>query len=292
MRPSVLIIVFLLFISCGNKPVHEKADTSKTEVLYVPDTIAAYSMSIADSAGAFFIDSLIGEYQLDTTFIPRYKRKYDGLLLLTRGYHGDEILDVMKNASWMELYRKEGKAYLQNSKVKFETFFDGIVDEDSSEMTGVDVSSEHEDAIFIANLNGLKQADVSLIELDTNVVLPGSNIMFEFNGAHYRFYASAYYHIKEDRKDPDYIANYKLYLERDSAGVKTTQLVMARPFYAGLYLIGSFFFVGDIDRDGKPDFVLETSNNYNGSNPTLFLSSYAKPGELVKAVAYHSSVGC
>lgn len=37
--------------------------------------------------------------------------------------------------------------------------------------------------------------------------------------------------------------------------------------------------VGDLDNDGKPDFIIETDANY--SNLTLYLSSLAGPGEIV-----------
>jgi hypothetical protein len=51
-------------------------------------------------------------------------------------------------------------------------------------------------------------------------------------------------------------------------------------------------FAGDLDRDGKLDLILDTSDHYNVGRPALFLSSQAREGELVHEVASFSSVGC
>ena len=51
-------------------------------------------------------------------------------------------------------------------------------------------------------------------------------------------------------------------------------------------------FAGDLDRDGKLDLVFDTTDHYNVARPTLFLSSQARPGELLHEVARTTSVGC
>ena len=51
-------------------------------------------------------------------------------------------------------------------------------------------------------------------------------------------------------------------------------------------------FAGDLDRDGRLDLLLDTTDHYNLSQPVLLLSSQATPRELVRAVATHRSTGC
>lgn len=51
-------------------------------------------------------------------------------------------------------------------------------------------------------------------------------------------------------------------------------------------------FAGDLDRDGRLDLILDASDHYNVAEPTLYLSSQAREGDLVHAVASHHSVGC
>lgn len=51
-------------------------------------------------------------------------------------------------------------------------------------------------------------------------------------------------------------------------------------------------FAGDLDRDGRLDLIFDTTDHYNLSRPTLFLSGGAGEGELVRAAAEYSAVGC
>jgi len=51
-------------------------------------------------------------------------------------------------------------------------------------------------------------------------------------------------------------------------------------------------FAGDLDRDGELDLLFDTTHHYNVSRPTLFLSSQAGSGELLREVATHEATGC
>ena len=51
-------------------------------------------------------------------------------------------------------------------------------------------------------------------------------------------------------------------------------------------------FAGDLDRDGRVDLLIDTTDHYNLSRPTLFLSSAAKQGQHVAEVAQQSITGC
>lgn len=55
---------------------------------------------------------------------------------------------------------------------------------------------------------------------------------------------------------------------------------------------GEVLFAGDLDRDGRLDLVIDLSDHYNVSRPTLLLSSQARSGELVGAAATFEAVGC
>jgi hypothetical protein len=49
--------------------------------------------------------------------------------------------------------------------------------------------------------------------------------------------------------------------------------------------VGYLYWVGDLDSDGKTDFYLSLYENDNISELILFLSSKAKNGKLIQAVA-------
>jgi hypothetical protein len=54
----------------------------------------------------------------------------------------------------------------------------------------------------------------------------------------------------------------------------------------------ALLFAGDLDRDGHLDLILDATDHYNVGRPTLYLSSPARDGELVRRVAVNESVGC
>ncbi|HEY4555320.1 MAG TPA: hypothetical protein VIG68_02630, partial [Lysobacter sp.] len=54
----------------------------------------------------------------------------------------------------------------------------------------------------------------------------------------------------------------------------------------------ALWFAGDLDRDGHLDLILDATDHYNLSRPTLYLSTQAADGELVRRVAEHEAVGC
>jgi hypothetical protein len=56
--------------------------------------------------------------------------------------------------------------------------------------------------------------------------------------------------------------------------------------------LGILFWVGDLDRDNKPDFFLGAWIKENITESSLFLSSEAEKNNLVKKVALMTTVGC
>ena len=54
----------------------------------------------------------------------------------------------------------------------------------------------------------------------------------------------------------------------------------------------TLLFAGDLDGDGRLDLIFDITDHYNLSRPTLFLSSPAAAGELLREVARFESVGC
>ena len=54
----------------------------------------------------------------------------------------------------------------------------------------------------------------------------------------------------------------------------------------------TLLWAGDIDGDGKLDFVISDENDNGGNSISLYLSTFAKPGELVGFAAVCGSSGC
>ena len=56
--------------------------------------------------------------------------------------------------------------------------------------------------------------------------------------------------------------------------------------------IGGIIWIGDLNRDKKPDLIMNLSNHYNRGNTTLLISGDSENGELVKKVAEWNTTGC
>ncbi len=76
------------------------------------------------------------------------------------------------------------------------------------------------------------------------------------------------------------LGEYRAFCEGDSV------------WYLGDDAFPSLIWAGDLDKDGKLDFLMDLTNHYNASKITLFLSSHAINEEIVRKVAVFTIVGC
>lgn len=87
-------------------------------------------------------------------------------------------------------------------------------------------------------------------------------------------------HVDGDKQEVfKEVENYKLYL---TVGNKE-QLLLTEKSFNDTFVI--LLFAGDIDGDGKLDFIFEANRHYEEERVVLFLSSKAKSGEAVKKVS-------
>lgn len=94
--------------------------------------------------------------------------------------------------------------------------------------------------------------------------------------------------------------DYELYTERTELGGHERIRVLLRKGETEQVLAtgrdsslcANLIWAGDLDRDGALDLLLDMSSGENASIPTLFLSSSARPGQLLRAVAEMVITGC
>lgn len=86
------------------------------------------------------------------------------------------------------------------------------------------------------------------------------------------------------------ISNYEIIMEGKRNGQFIKQRIVFIEFFDDALV--NFHWIADIDMDGIPDFLIDLSHKYSYSLPTLFLSSNAGLGELVKDVDVEAVYGC
>jgi hypothetical protein len=88
------------------------------------------------------------------------------------------------------------------------------------------------------------------------------------------------------------VEDYELWLQQGSGEDATMQLLFKEPEVLEDER-ASLRWAGDLDRDGKLDLIYNLGGHYTKTRLALYLSSAAKPGELVGLVArWDASCGC
>ena len=78
----------------------------------------------------------------------------------------------------------------------------------------------------------------------------------------------------------DKVEDYKLYISAEN-GPET--LLMEQNSFNDTFV--ELLFIGDLDRDGKPDFVFSANRDYEEDRVVLYLSSRAKAGKAGEKVS-------
>ncbi|MBL7942229.1 MAG: hypothetical protein JNM00_05665 [Flavobacteriales bacterium] len=207
--------------------------------------------------------------------------------VLTEGlFHAEEIWEDVDRGNWYGLFRSNNQFYLKQTKVSAVRQFDPLVDEEH-ESTGWQLWANHYDTCEVlieAIPVGLFDHPVTTLPLPADRIYPGDTVRFQFADRDYLLYATG----NSVGDDDPVITNYRLFLSQPD-GSQATLLVAHDNFDDQMVNLN---FIGDIDGDLLPDFIIDTSRHYNTSMPTVYLSSTAPSGQLVIPAGGHRRVGC
>jgi hypothetical protein len=213
-------------------------------------------------------------------------------LLLPGDYHGDEIA-AEDGTTWFALVQDDhGGARLEPRRVGIESVNDPVLDAEDG-ATGKRVGAGQDDVLFyVRDLPGVASGPVatayagrgdplSLAGLDHGFLL------FDRDAGRLRLDCSG----ANDARDCVLVLSHDgrqqaLGHWSADAAAGDSQITLGSDAWPHLR------WAGDIDRDGRLDLLIDMTDHYNVSAPTLFLSTQAKDGELVGAAAELRSVGC
>lgn len=209
--------------------------------------------------------------------------KSDFEILLPRSYrtYDNENPASLLNQKWIELYQENEEYYLGNPSYKIEKGFD-----ECSGDSLISIIPENKALIFIDNPE-LKAGKINSLKIKKHKIWPNEKVNFTFNNVNYILRAegkvlSENNAVSNDNEDEVFkeVAHYKLFI---TAGNNAEKLLLAEESFHDTFV--ELLFAGDIDGDGKLDFVFGASRDYEEERVVLFLSSRAEKGEAVKKVS-------
>lgn len=218
--------------------------------------------------------------------------------LLTLGsFHHDEV-QAEDGEEWWAAMRTRTGLVLRPVRIRVQTVFDPIADAEG-EATGKEVSLAEpvDDDTCVFLVKGLADASerpISTLFEGYLFVFPKQDVLFG-SGAHRIGLAS------RAAKNADGTVSYELQartLPRETGVGKMSKpqtLYSVSGMHEGPPFDGScgvVEWIGDLDGDGRWDFIVNQTNHYNVNEPTLFLSTLAEEGEIAGRAATFRTVGC
>lgn len=210
--------------------------------------------------------------------------EYD--ILFTGKFHGDEIL-FESGSTWFGLFNIDGTFELLPTKVSILPCHDPVVDENETQESGKEVKTDriHQAVFLIRTSRDLEPGKIETVYHGTYSLALGSTLDISFDEENYQI--RAYGDCATSDEYSSVVNNYRIVISSSRA----KQVIV--PFDQCCDdKFPRLLWAGDLDRDNNLDFLIDTSNHYNMSANTLYLSSEADAHTLVKEVAVFTSVGC
>lgn len=214
-------------------------------------------------------------------------------------FHAGETV-ARDGERWLALRVQGTAAALVATRLQVRPVHDALLDA-PGQTTGMDVASPPGEGV-VAFLRGpaLRAGEVEAAQPasgETSLIQAGQHLELLFRGARHRLAAECTPALPSPEAGQ---ARFDCQLVLHAPDGRTQTLARLggyREAGGTAVLLGddaapTLLFAGDLDRDGRLDLLLDLTDHYNVSRPTLLLSSPAAANELVREVAHHASVGC
>ncbi len=196
-------------------------------------------------------------------------------ILLPGKHHGDEV-PAQIGDSWFALAKVDGQFLLKRVQPKISSVFDPVLDADENDkanFTGRSVDVPDKDTILVIKSNRLKPGKIE------SASIYGDSFVF----AKKKYVLT---HICKKKNNENGLSQCKAYLVQGKTKQFLGDTVEGDSDFTDTIRLN---WAGDIDRDGRPDFIF-SFDTYNNGKIVLFLSSVSE--EFASPVAEFSWQGC
>jgi hypothetical protein len=202
-----------------------------------------------------------------------------GFALLQPGqHHGVEVPEGTAGV-WMAVTEENGVPVLKQVTVRLDSVVDEVLDE-GTQKTGLNVVTEGLSSAPLVLIRGpgLTEGQIKVPDQRPRPLFPGDRQWFVLGDQQLEVFGVGSTNSAGDIETFGLYAPPTVILERGPMELEHGSVVP------------SVLFVGDLDRDGRLDLIVDTATHYNVSHVTLFLSG-VEPGKLVAVAVAHTS-GC
>lgn len=269
MKNSYLLFIAVILFACNRVP---KRHALKS----VNSAKKVKANSLANTSSVY-----TPEFPADTIYPAR--------ILTESVFHSDEVEKKDGKREWIGLFKTDSNFYLAPFKIHIQKVKDDIIDEGNAR-TGWEVKTGVKDSaiLLIAGLSNLKLGTLNGLINGEQEIKIGAPINFDLNNVVYQLYAIGKKKILTGPEDYIY-ENYKLFIRTNINGQTYNQVLASSDQVTNSMTIR---FAGDLDGDGVPDLIIDTTDHENVERPTLYLSKPAEKGKLLKVMGLHTVVGC
>lgn len=200
-----------------------------------------------------------------------------------------KIQQALSYQDWLTLSKDSETGEYQVQKAEIKPIYSYVKSADKKQMPTTYLQVQSPSVLLIRGLD-IPFGPLNSAAIDQRIIWPGQQLTFSFNGQ--KYYLTAQGNIEPRAGEPlrkqlddvyywEKVSNYKLFLS-DRKKEPGQLLFSANQFNE---TIASLIWVGDIDKDGKPDFLFANGTERTEPQITLFLSTLANEGDFVKQAA-------
>lgn len=205
-------------------------------------------------------------------------------ILLPNSYRIGENDDPTKelNTDWFDLFEKDGNFFIEKAKYTISKGYDECV---GTETKSIDTKRK---TLLLLDYKKLVVGKIDHLAIPNQYIWPKEKQEFVFNNQKYSLRAEG--RIKsteripgeEGQKDQLWhnVEDYKLFIKTETAA---EELLLSEKGFNDTFV--KLLFVGDLDKDGKLDFIFEANRDYEEDRVILFLSSEAKGNKVEEKVS-------
>ena len=217
----------------------------------------------------------------------------DPRLLLPGQYHGDEVTAV-SGETWMAMVRGDrGTDRLTTVTVAVDIVRDDLLDHDGPPTGKRVTAAPGGDAILflMRNVSGVRNGPVTTVAADVPLST-GEPLECRLGGVAYQVALSCDGRGRSAGSEP--ACSLLVRRGREAQVLRTYHALVDGNAIVGVGddATPRVVWAGDLNRDGALDLLIDLTDHYNVSQPTLFLSPGRREGPWLERVAEHRSVGC